>query len=615
MIDAQVNVCPRCGRRYHAAAKFCQRDGGALLAEDETPDPYIGQVLLEQFRIEELVGVGGMGSVYRAHQTTLDRDVAIKILHQDLASNPDAVRRFRREAKITTALDHPNVVNVFLFGQLPDGSLYLVMEHLRGRPLNEIIGVEGRLPLERALHIATQICDGTGEAHSHGVVHRDIKPENVLIVKRGRDEDFVKVLDFGIARMLFDEQTHATQSGLIFGTARYISPEGASGEPTDSASDVYSIGVLTYQLLCGQCPFDATSPVAMLMKHIHDPAPDIRMRSGGAHVPDPIAEVVMRALDKDPKARQVDATELATALRLAAEESGLGAAAQRFRPSFTGGLTPPPAPRGSMPGYTPEGTSGPYRSMSSAAIPGLPRRSMGVVPTVLLAFVLGAAAVTSGAFLVGMLGRGEPAPVVSPTPAAEPSAPAPAPPPPPSAEPPRPLEQAGVRVLPEAPMVGQPVTLVGVLATDEGAAAGDLRWRLRLDGRPVRGDLAAGRGATSRTWIASYVFRRPGRYELALVGGRGEAEVVLLQRSVDVSRRAIAAGGAPSTTQAQAPPQPPRPVPTNGDAIDWSAPPIMPEPRPEDPQPRPPAPIEPWPGAGDPSPPPPPPEPWTGRVL
>lgn len=321
-MNSFAKVCPRCGTRYDAAAAFCQRDGVSLRLLEEEVDARIGQVLLEQFRIEERIGQGGMGAVYRARQTTLDRDVAIKILHPDLAQNADAVRRFHREARISTALDHPNVVRVFLFGQLPDGSLYLVMELLRGRTLAELLRTEA-LPVHRALHIATQVADGVGEAHGQGIVHRDVKPENVFLVTKGRDPDFVKVLDFGIARVFRGaDQTSATQAGLVFGTARYISPEGAAGERTDARSDVYSLGVLAYQLLTGETPFDGASPVTMLMAHIHDSPPHVHTRRGGRHVPDAVADVVMRALSKNPEARYEDASEFGETLRGAAQRAG-----------------------------------------------------------------------------------------------------------------------------------------------------------------------------------------------------------------------------------------------------------------------------------------------------
>ena len=169
-------------------------------------------------------------------------------------------------------------------------------------PTPDVLAEDGPLSLERALHIAIQICSGIGEAHHQGVIHRDVKPENVILVSRGGDDDFVKVVDFGIARFLSGEST-ATKAGLVFGTARYISPEAAEGLPTDTRSDVYSIGTLAYQLLCGETPFESPSPVALLMQHVHEEPPDLRDRSRGDLVPDSIADVIMQAIEKDPDAR------------------------------------------------------------------------------------------------------------------------------------------------------------------------------------------------------------------------------------------------------------------------------------------------------------------------
>ena len=442
---ASEKVCPTCGARYDEAATFCQREGAALVRWTEEVDPYIGRTLLDQFRIEQILGAGGMGTVYRARQTTIDRDVAIKILHPELVQNPDAVRRFHREARVSASLDHPNVVRVFLFGQLSDKSLYLVMEYLRGRSLLDVLRMDGVLDPLRALHVATQICDGVGEAHRLGVVHRDVKPENVLLVTRGHDPDFVKVLDFGIARFLRDETTVATQSGLIFGTARYISPEGASGEPTDARSDVYSIAVLTYQLLCGETPFDASSPVGLLMKHIHDTPPDLRRKPQGAHVPGEVADVIMGALSKNPDLRPADANALGAALRAAALSARLSLGAPRYSvppaawhpasippsgrtpapaPSWGGASAPvyggSPQPYPGAPAYagTPTPTTDPMfaggssgvmaqqTSISLRSIPGA-RRRLGTLSTLLVAFVLGAAVVGGGAFLLeGLTGGG-----------------------------------------------------------------------------------------------------------------------------------------------------------------------------------------------------------------
>ena len=314
-MSASTKSCPLCGTEYGPAATYCQADGARL----STPkhDPFLGRVLLDQFRIEGVMGAGGMGTVYRATQLTLGREVAIKILHPELVTNSDAARRFEREAKIATSLEHPNLVNVYLYGQLPDGSLYLAMELIKGRSINELLEDEGPLPPARVIHIIRQICKGVGVAHRKGIVHRDVKPENVLVTSKDGDPDFVKVLDFGIARMLWDEQSAMTQSGVIFGTARYISPEGAAGEHTDARSDVYSIGVLAYQLLTGHTPFENKTPVALLMSHIHDPPRDIRELG---NIPESLAAVIMQTLEKNPEGRFSNAEEMDRALKHVASE-------------------------------------------------------------------------------------------------------------------------------------------------------------------------------------------------------------------------------------------------------------------------------------------------------
>lgn len=323
-MSSPAKLCPLCGTRFESEAVFCQRDGARLTPEG-AKDPFLGREILGQFRIDEAIGAGGMGTVYRARQTTLGRDVAIKILHPELTNNSDAARRFQREAKVATSLEHPNLVRVFLFGELPDQghNLYLVMEYLDGYSLGELLEKQAPLPLPRALHIATQICDAVGAAHDQGIVHRDVKPENVMVVQRRGDPDFVKVLDFGIARLLWDEQSAMTQSGVIFGTARYISPEGAAGEATDARSDVYGIGVLIYQLLTGRTPFDASTPVSMLMKHIHETPPALRSVGTGAQAPQAIEDIVMRSLAKNPDARYPNANAFCEALRQASADGGL----------------------------------------------------------------------------------------------------------------------------------------------------------------------------------------------------------------------------------------------------------------------------------------------------
>ncbi|MGB5702316.1 MAG: protein kinase [Polyangiales bacterium] len=318
-------ICLRCGSKFGSKAEYCPHDGSLLATDEEIADPLLGAVLLEQFRVEQQIGVGGMGTVYRAHQTTIDRDVAIKVLRPELARDEQAVARFEREARLCTSLDHPNLVRVFLSGRLPDGRLYIVMELLEGRSLSDELDEQGPPSLERAVIMIMKLCAGLGAVHAAGIVHRDIKPENVYLVRRGRDNDFVKLVDFGVARVLAGDGVGptTTQNGRVFGTATYISPEAATGDETDHRSDIYSLGVLSYQLLTGELPFEGTTAGSVLMQHVHNEPPPLHTKGRGTEVPHDVARVVMRALRKEPEARQQTLAELLDSLAEAAGNAGL----------------------------------------------------------------------------------------------------------------------------------------------------------------------------------------------------------------------------------------------------------------------------------------------------
>lgn len=303
---AAPKVCPLCGLRYDAAATFCQKDG-AILTTGGSSDPFVGRVVLGQFRIEEAIGSGGMGTVYRAHQTSLGRDVAIKILHPELAKNPDAVRRFHREARVATSLEHPNLVRVFLFGELPeDGSLYLVMEHLAGRSLVEVLDQDGVMPVPRAMHVLLQICDAIGVAHAQGIVHRDVKPENVMLHERR----LVKLTDFGIAQMV-DSQSF-TATGQILGSPGHMAPEQIEGGDVDARTDLFSLGTVLYFLAVGRLPFTGRNPHQVLKRIVDGEVADpLRVRPAlGA----PLRAIILKALARDPNDRYASASELEAAL-------------------------------------------------------------------------------------------------------------------------------------------------------------------------------------------------------------------------------------------------------------------------------------------------------------
>ncbi len=326
-------MCSKCGEAYGPDVIFCPKDGTPLGSKktEVVDDPYVGICLAGQFSIEQLVGIGAMGRVYRAHQSGIDRDVAVKILHRELMMNAGLISRFHREAKVASRLVHPNVVQVLMTGdvdRMTDGDIggeaYLAMEYLDGISLHSALGAAGgSLPLPRALHVVLQVCDAVGEAHAQNIVHRDLKPENVMLVRRGDDPDFVKVLDFGVARMDWADSSVATQAGVIFGTARYISPEGAQGNQVTPRSDAYSIATMLFQCLAGRTPFDAENPVAILVKQTSEPAPPLRSIERASYVPEPLAKVIEENLAKNPEHRASDARAFGRAIVEAARDSGL----------------------------------------------------------------------------------------------------------------------------------------------------------------------------------------------------------------------------------------------------------------------------------------------------
>lgn len=284
------------------------------------PDPFSGREILNgEFRILEKIGTGGMGSVYRANQTAMNRLVAVKILHPKLANRRDLVSRFRREAKAMSHLTHPNTVKVLLYGELDDGSLYIVMEHLEGRNLNQAVRAEGPMSFDRALPILIQVCGALEEAHRNGIVHRDLKPENIFLCNQGGLRDFPKVLDFGLAKVTEREMRPGsiilTQEGMVFGTPEFMSPEQAQGRTLTPASDIYSLAVILYELLTGKLPFDAQTPVEYLQLHVTARPIPLDERVPGKTFPVGLGAAISRALLKRPEERYRSAAEFAGALK------------------------------------------------------------------------------------------------------------------------------------------------------------------------------------------------------------------------------------------------------------------------------------------------------------
>jgi beta-lactam-binding protein with PASTA domain len=267
-----------------------------------------------RYRILNRIGSGGMADVYLAEDTHLGRQVALKVLHRRFAQDQEFVERFRREAKSVAGLSHPNVVGVFDRGD-HEGTYYIAMEHLPGRTLKEIVEAEAPLAQERAIDLGEQILQGAGYAHRHGVIHRDFKPHNVIVDQDGR----AKVTDFGIARAGASEMT---ETGSIMGTAQYLSPEQAQGHAVAAASDLYSIGVMLYEMLAGRLPFEGESAVSVALKHLSEPPPPLSQFRPDVH---PALEaVVMAALAKDPAQRWQSAEEFAQGLEAARSQIDAG---------------------------------------------------------------------------------------------------------------------------------------------------------------------------------------------------------------------------------------------------------------------------------------------------
>ncbi|MFO0613594.1 MAG: serine/threonine-protein kinase [Polyangiaceae bacterium] len=285
------------------------------------PDPYIGrEILNRQFLIEAKIGSGGMGAVYRASQPSMSRAVAVKILHPKLTNRKDLASRFRREASALSHLQHPNTVRVHACGEIPeDGSLYIVMEYLEGRNLNQTVRKEGPLPVDRAVPILIQCCGALHEAHTQGIIHRDLKPENIFLSTNGGLKDYPKVLDFGLAKVTERElrpgSIMLTREGMVFGTPEFMSPEQAQGKVLDARSDIYSLATILYEVLTGKLPFDAKTPMEYIQLHVTKPPIPLDERVPGKKFPAGLGDVIAKALQKKPEDRYATAADFAEALK------------------------------------------------------------------------------------------------------------------------------------------------------------------------------------------------------------------------------------------------------------------------------------------------------------
>ncbi|HEY9786631.1 MAG TPA: protein kinase [Candidatus Obscuribacterales bacterium] len=312
-----------CNRQFTGLVIACPHDGALL--RPILQDPLIGTVLAGNYEILEVLGHGGMGVVYRGKHTLMERVVAIKMLQSQLISDTNSVKRFQQESKAAAKLKHPHIIDVYDFGISPAGQPYIVMEFLEGTPLSDLIKREGQVGVERSIKILSQACDALDHAHKQGVVHRDLKPSNVVLTVYDEEKDYVKVVDFGVAKLIEQSQQEGqrlTQAGEVCGSPVYMSPEQCMGQDLDARSDIYSMGVVLYETLTGKLPILGKTMVDTMSKHISEtPAPFSESRPD-LYIPERLEAVVMRALSKLPDDRQQSMEELKLELELAIPRPG-----------------------------------------------------------------------------------------------------------------------------------------------------------------------------------------------------------------------------------------------------------------------------------------------------
>ncbi|MEM9188330.1 MAG: protein kinase [Myxococcota bacterium] len=563
------------------------------LLKPASKDPLVGRVVQERYKIVRKIGEGGMGSVYEGEHLLIKRRVAIKCLHAQFATNAEIVARFQNEAMAANSIQHKNIIEVTDMGRFEDGTVYMVLEFLDGKELADILKSEGPQPLGRVVKIMMQVCDALDAAHSKGIVHRDLKPENIFIIHRSGTEDFVKVLDFGIAKILEGANKGMTRTGTTLGTPYYMAPEQAQARrDLDGRADIYSMGVILFHALTGQHPFEDESYPMLVVKICTEPPPPLQ--NYRPDIAPEFAAIVANMLAKEPSQRYRDCMAVKQALAPFANEYGAPVVRDSALPTakiaptmHTSGLrpaepntataqaTPVPAPAGPS-GDTRMGNAGaatpPQMPYAAPASVGQADISVSLPPTSKTPLIIG---IVAGLFgVAGLAGggaylatQGEDDPPVA-------SLPAPTPPAAPTPDPTPPPERAAPEPSP-APAAQESGDMMRVQITVTPTAA-----EVFLNGEPIANpfdaDLRAGdqiyeleaRADGYRTVLRSFVLRVPQRVNITLERGRGVSDERRHRPSPTMAPSMVATpAGMASDTTVMAPPAmvavPPEPPPSS----------------------------------------------------
>ena len=386
---AGLMKCDACGHDNIDGARFCANCGGLMPVEPEKgQDAMIGQLIGGRYRVTGVLGEGGMGIVYVGEQQmgSTVRKVAIKTLHAHLSKDPAVLARFHRECGTVAQLEHPNTIKFYDFGATADGTLYIAMEFVAGRALADMVQ-EGPMAPDRVIKIMRQVCGALDEAHMQGIIHRDLKPENIVLTDRAGEKDFVKVLDFGIAARTESadaaKEAKLTQQGMVLGTPPYMSPEQFTGKALDARSDIYSLAVMSYEMLTGKLPFEADTPWQWATQHMTAQPIPFEVSAPAKHLPDGMRKAILRGLSKEREQRPNTAreffSELSDGSRMTVEANPAetaaaartGTAAMEAVPAFAASpahAAPYSPPMGAHPAPTP---------MAVASVPTAPARGGG----------------------------------------------------------------------------------------------------------------------------------------------------------------------------------------------------------------------------------------------